>query len=111
MAHAWDLGAGLVKLFPAGAVVAEYVRWTLHTLPHLRVVVAGGVPVERAGEFIRAGATAVGVEIEAADGTGRQALQEIERRVRAYADAVERARAQEAQPAPPIRPIEGPDVR
>jgi 2-dehydro-3-deoxyphosphogluconate aldolase/(4S)-4-hydroxy-2-oxoglutarate aldolase len=111
MAHAWDLGAGLVKLFPAGVLGPEYVRWTLRSLPHLCIVVAGGVPVERAGEFIRAGAMAVGVEIEAAGGTGRQALQEIEQRVRAYADAVERARAQAAHPAPPIRPIEGPDVR
>jgi 2-dehydro-3-deoxyphosphogluconate aldolase/(4S)-4-hydroxy-2-oxoglutarate aldolase len=111
MAHAWALGAGLVKLFPAGALGAEYVRWTLRTLAHLRIAVAGGVPLDRAGDFIRAGAAAVGVEVETADGTGRQALQEIGRRVRAYVDAVGRACEQEAHPAPPIRPIEGPDVR
>jgi 2-dehydro-3-deoxyphosphogluconate aldolase/(4S)-4-hydroxy-2-oxoglutarate aldolase len=111
MAHARGLGAGLVKLFPAGVVGAEYVRWTLRVLAHPRVVVAGGVPAERAGEFIQAGAAAVGVEIETADGPGRQALQDIGRRVRVYADAVERARGQEARPAPPVRPTEGPDVR
>jgi len=111
MAHAWALGAGLVKLFPAGALGAEYVQWTLRTLAQLRIVVAGGVSLDRAGDFIRAGAAAVGVEVETADGTGRQALQEIGRCVRAYTDAVERARAQEARPAPPIKPIEGPDVR
>jgi 2-dehydro-3-deoxyphosphogluconate aldolase / (4S)-4-hydroxy-2-oxoglutarate aldolase len=111
MAHAWDLGAGLVKLFPAGAVGAEFVRWTLHALAHLRVVAAGGVPVEGVGEFVRAGATAIGVEIETGDGAGQQALREIGRRVRAYADAVERARGQVTRPAPPVRPVEGPDVR
>lgn len=111
MAHARDLGAGLVKLFPAGAVGADYVRWTLRALAHLRVVVAGGVPVEGAGDFVLAGAAAIGVEIETADGTGRQALREIGRRVRAYTDAVERARGQVARPAPPVRPVEGPDVR
>ncbi len=111
MARAWDLGAGFVKLFPAGAMGAEYVRWTLHALAHLRVVAAGGVPVEGVGEFVRAGATAIGVEITTGDGAGRQAPHEIGRRVRAYADAVERARGQVTRPAPPVRPVEGPDVR
>jgi 2-dehydro-3-deoxyphosphogluconate aldolase/(4S)-4-hydroxy-2-oxoglutarate aldolase len=111
MAHARDLGAGLVKLFPAGAVGAAYVRWTLHALAHLRVVVAGGVPAEEAGEFVLAGAAAIGVEIDTADGTGWQALREIGQRVRAYVDAVERARGQVIRPAPSIRPIEGPDIR
>jgi 2-dehydro-3-deoxyphosphogluconate aldolase/(4S)-4-hydroxy-2-oxoglutarate aldolase len=111
MAHARDLGAELVKLYPAGAVGPEYVRWTLHAVPHLGVVAAGGVPLERVGEFVRAGATAVGVEIKIADDTGRQALREIGQRVRAYADAVERARGPVAPPAPAVRPIEGPDVR
>jgi 2-dehydro-3-deoxyphosphogluconate aldolase/(4S)-4-hydroxy-2-oxoglutarate aldolase len=111
MAHAWDLGAGLVKLFPAGAVGPEYVRWTLHALAHVRVVAAGGVAVEGVGAFIRAGATAIGVEIGTEDGTGRRALREIGQRVRAYADAVEQARGQLIRPAPPVRPVEGPDLR
>jgi len=111
MAHARDLGAGLVKLFPAGAMGAAYVRLTLQALASLRAVVAGGVPAEGAGEFILAGAAAVGIEIATADGAGRQALREIGGRVRAYVDAVERARGRAIPPAPPVRPVEGPDVR
>jgi len=111
MAHAWDLGAGLVKIYPAGALGPEYARLALQGLPPLRAVAAGGVAVERVGDFVRARIAAVGVEVETASGKPGNAFQVLGPRIRAYVEAVQRARAQAPRPAPPSRPVEGPDVR
>jgi len=59
--EAWRSGARLVKLFPAGAVGPRYLREVLAPLPFLRVVPSGGVSLENAVEWIRAGAAAVSV--------------------------------------------------
>ncbi len=59
---AWRLGADLVKVFPAHAVGgAEYLRALRGPLPAVRVVPTGGVTLTTTGDFIRAGAVAVGV--------------------------------------------------
>ena len=111
MAHAWDLGAGLVKIYPAGAMGPEYVRLALQGLPPLRAVAGGGVPVERVGEFLRAGVAALSVEIEIAPGMSEDAVQELGRCVRAYVEAVQRARDQGVGPDTANRSAEEPDVR
>src|SRR2546425_2201801 len=59
--EAWRAGAPLVKLFPASAVGPPYLREVLAPLPILRVVPSGGVSLENAGDWIRAGAAAVSV--------------------------------------------------
>jgi len=58
---AWRAGAHLVKLFPAAAVGPGFVRDLLGPLPFLRIVPSGGVTLESAGDWIRAGAAAVSV--------------------------------------------------
>src|SRR6266511_2560349 len=59
--EAWRAGASLVKLFPASAVGPRYLREVLAPLPFLRVVPSGGVALENAAEWIRAGAVGVSV--------------------------------------------------
>jgi 2-dehydro-3-deoxyphosphogluconate aldolase/(4S)-4-hydroxy-2-oxoglutarate aldolase len=59
--EAWRAGAELVKLFPASAVGPRYLREVLAPLPFLRVVPSGGVSLDNAAEWIRAGAAAVSV--------------------------------------------------
>jgi len=54
-------GAAAVKLFPASAVGPRYLHEVLAPLPFLRVVPSGGVSLENAGDWIRAGAAAVSV--------------------------------------------------
>src|SRR5207245_8508822 len=54
--EAWRAGAPLVKLFPAAAVGPGFMRDVLAPLPFLRLVPSGGVTLENAGEWIRAGA-------------------------------------------------------
>ena len=58
---AWTAGAAVVKVFPATRLGPGYFKDVLAPLPHLRLMPTGGVDLENAGAFIRAGAVAVGV--------------------------------------------------
>ncbi len=88
--EAWRAGAELVKLFPASALGPRYLREVLAPLPLLRVVPSGGVSLENAGEWIRAGAAAVSVGSAIVSGTlvRDQAWGELTARARALVDTV-----------------------
>ena len=58
---AWEEGAAMVKLFPAGVGGPEYVKALLAPLPQLEIVPVGGVTLANAAAFVRAGAAAIGV--------------------------------------------------
>ena len=58
---AWEAGADLVKVFPATALGPGYIKDVRAPLPHVKLMPTGGVTVENAGEWIKAGAAAVGV--------------------------------------------------
>lgn len=94
---AWRAGESesLVKLFPASAVGPRYLREVLAPLPSLRVVPSGGVSLENAGEWIRAGAAAVSVgsALVSPELLRDEAWAELTRRARALVDAVAAARA------------------
>ena len=87
-------GAAAVKLFPASAVGSRYLREVLAPLPFLRVVPSGGVSLENAGEWIRAGAAAVSVgsALVSPELIRDSAWAELTRRARALVDAVAAAR-------------------
>lgn len=57
--RAWELGADIVKVFPATVVGPRYFKDILAPLPQVRLMPTGGVSVENAADFIRAGACAV----------------------------------------------------
>ena len=57
--RAWELGADVVKVFPATAVGPKYFRDVLAPLPQVKLIPTGGVSVENTADFIRAGASAV----------------------------------------------------
>jgi 2-dehydro-3-deoxyphosphogluconate aldolase/(4S)-4-hydroxy-2-oxoglutarate aldolase len=59
--NAWEAGADVVKVFPATALGPGYFKDVRGPLPHVKMMPTGGVSVENAGEWIRAGAVAVGV--------------------------------------------------
>lgn len=61
VAAAIRAGAPAVKLFPADTMAPAFVRALRAPFPDVRLVPTGGVTLERAGEFARAGAWAVGV--------------------------------------------------
>ena len=56
-----DAGAGLVKVFPATSLGPGYVRDLRGPFPALNLIPTGGVTPDNAGDWIRAGAAAVGV--------------------------------------------------
>lgn len=58
---AWEWGADMVKLFPADAGGPVYLKAVKAPLPQVKLVPTGGVSLENAGEFIKAGASAIAV--------------------------------------------------
>lgn len=58
---AWDAGADMIKVFPATPLGPGYLRDIHGPLPQVKLVPTGGVSVENAGDWIKAGAVAVGV--------------------------------------------------
>jgi 2-dehydro-3-deoxyphosphogluconate aldolase / (4S)-4-hydroxy-2-oxoglutarate aldolase len=58
---AHDAGADIVKIFPATALGPQFIKDVRAPLPQVKLMPTGGVTVENAGDWIRAGAVAVGV--------------------------------------------------
>ena len=58
---AWDAGADVVKVFPATTLGPGYLKDIHGPLPHVKLMPTGGVTLDNAGDWIRAGAVAVGV--------------------------------------------------
>ena len=94
---AWQAGADMVKVFPAGAVGgASYIKALKAPLPQVDFVPTGGVSLKTAADFIKAGATALGVGADLVD---TKALQEgraaeITRKARELVEIVKAARGE-----------------
>jgi 2-dehydro-3-deoxyphosphogluconate aldolase/(4S)-4-hydroxy-2-oxoglutarate aldolase len=59
---AWESGADYVKIFPCSAVGgASYLKALLAPFPNLKLIPTGGVSLQTAESFLRAGARALGV--------------------------------------------------
>ena len=58
---AWESGADVVKVFPATALGPGFFKDIRGPLPQLRMMPTGGVTLDNAGDWIAAGAVAVGV--------------------------------------------------
>jgi 2-dehydro-3-deoxyphosphogluconate aldolase/(4S)-4-hydroxy-2-oxoglutarate aldolase len=66
--HAWTAGADFVKVFPAGALGgASYLKALKAPLPQIELVPTGGVSLKTAADFIKAGASALGVGADLVD--------------------------------------------
>jgi 2-dehydro-3-deoxyphosphogluconate aldolase/(4S)-4-hydroxy-2-oxoglutarate aldolase len=58
---AHEAGADFIKIFPADKLGPGYIRNIRAPLPHLRLVPTGGVDLQTAPEFLKAGCAALGV--------------------------------------------------
>lgn len=58
---AWSAGADVVKVFPANHFGPQYLRDIHGPLPQVKLTPTGGVDLNTAAEWIKAGAVAVGV--------------------------------------------------
>ncbi len=91
---AHEAGADFVKIFPADRLGPNYIKALLAPLPHLRVVPTGGVDLETAPEFIRAGCVALGVgsSLLKSELIRNGDWKDISRLAKAYIDVVRKAR-------------------
>lgn len=96
---AWEAGADVVKVFPCGNLGgAKYIKALKGPFPQIEMIPTGGVNLETAGDFLKAGACAVAVGgelvdaklIKAGDYAGIQKLAEQ------YVAAIKKARAEMA---------------
>ena len=94
---AWEAGADAVKIFPCGNMGGpKYIKALKGPFPHIAMIPTGGVNLETAGDFLKAGASAIAVGSELVDG---KTIQEsrfdvIEDRARQYLACVVKARAE-----------------
>jgi 2-dehydro-3-deoxyphosphogluconate aldolase/(4S)-4-hydroxy-2-oxoglutarate aldolase len=56
---AWRLGASIIKVYPACSVGTDFFKNILGPLPFLRLSPSGGMTLENAADWIRAGAVSV----------------------------------------------------
>ena len=65
---AWQAGADFVKIFPCSAMGgASYLKGLKAPLPHVELIPTGGVNLKTAIDFIKAGASALGVGADLVD--------------------------------------------
>src|SRR6185295_8780411 len=58
---AHDCGADIIKVFPATMLGPQYLKDVRAPLPQVKLMPSGGVTLDNAGDWIRAGAVAVGL--------------------------------------------------
>lgn len=89
--RAFQAGATCVKLFPGSAVGPGYLKALRGPLPHIPLMPTGGVDEQNLGEWLAAGAVAVGMGGHLATGTPAE-IEAAARRVRARLDQVRAVR-------------------
>jgi 2-dehydro-3-deoxyphosphogluconate aldolase/(4S)-4-hydroxy-2-oxoglutarate aldolase len=94
---AWKAGSDFVKIFTCGTVGgAKYIKALKAPLPQVPMVPTGGVNLETAADFIRAGADALGIggELVSAAACKSGNLSVVTEAARLYVDIVQEARRQ-----------------
>lgn len=92
---AWRAGADYVKVFPCSAMGgASYLKSLLAPFPELKLIPTGGVTLQTAADFLKAGARALGVGTDlvntAAIAEGKPEI--VTHMARAYLQAIRAAR-------------------
>jgi 2-dehydro-3-deoxyphosphogluconate aldolase/(4S)-4-hydroxy-2-oxoglutarate aldolase len=94
---AWQAGADIVKVFPANAVGgASYIKALKAPLPQIELCPTGGVSLDTAADFIKAGASALGVGNDLVDLKALRAgqAQAITEKAKRFVEIVKTARGQ-----------------
>ena len=91
---AFEAGADFIKIFPADRLGPGYIKALLGPLPHLRIVPTGGVDLETAPEFLRAGCAALGVgsSLLKPELIQTGAWRDLSRLAKAYVDVIKNGR-------------------
>jgi 2-dehydro-3-deoxyphosphogluconate aldolase / (4S)-4-hydroxy-2-oxoglutarate aldolase len=91
---AWQAGADIVKIFPSEITGPKYLKALHGPLPQIRLMPTGGVNLDTAVEFLKAGACALGIGNSLVDPKLVAAgdLKKIESLARQYVEIVKRYR-------------------
>ena len=99
---AWNAGSDFVKIFPCGNVGGpKYIKALKGPLPQVPMVPTGGVNLDTAADYLRAGSAALGIGGELVSAAALQSgnTQEITESARRYVEIVKQARTPESAPA------------
>ena len=97
---AWEAGADVVKVFPSDSVGPAYLKVLRAPLPQVRLMPTGGVNLQTAADFLRAGACALGIgsSLVEPQALADNNLDRIESLARQYVKIVADVRGQLAKP-------------
>src|SRR5579884_2038204 len=98
---AWNAGADYVKIFPCSAMGgASYLKALLAPFPELQLIPTGGVTLQTAADFLKAGARALGVgtDLVNAKAIAEGKPETVTQTARAYVEIVQKFRS----PAPAV---------
>jgi len=101
--EAWEAGSDFVKVFPCADVGGErYIKALKTALPQIPLIAAGGVNQQTAGNYILAGATAIGVggELIPTEAIERRQSRRIRELALRFAGFVKEARDRIEPPKP-----------
>ena len=92
---AWEAGADIVKVFPADAVGPGFFRAVRAPLPQVKLMPTGGVDLNTAADFLKAGACCLGVGAQLVEpkAVAERNFDRIRELARQYTAIVEQARA------------------
>ena len=100
---AWKAGSDFVKIFPCGTVGgAKYIKALKAPLPQVPMVPTGGVNLETAADFLRAGASALGIggELISASALKSGNVKAITDSAKQYLAIVKKTRQEMTEPVP-----------
>jgi 2-dehydro-3-deoxyphosphogluconate aldolase/(4S)-4-hydroxy-2-oxoglutarate aldolase len=91
---AWEAGADIVKLFPAEIVGPAFFKAMRGPLPQIRLMPTGGVDLNTAADFLKAGACCLGIGSQLVDPklVAAKAFDQLRDLAAKYVDVVRRTR-------------------
>ncbi|SHE75625.1 2-keto-3-deoxy-phosphogluconate aldolase [Caldanaerobius fijiensis DSM 17918] len=93
--RAYELGADMVKVFPADVLGPQYIKEIRGPLSHIPIMVTGGIDLHNAADFIKAGATVIGIGgslISQKISQDEESFKMITEKARNFVEEVKRAR-------------------
>jgi 2-dehydro-3-deoxyphosphogluconate aldolase/(4S)-4-hydroxy-2-oxoglutarate aldolase len=95
---AWEAGADVIKIFPSDLTGPSYLKALHGPLPQVRLMPTGGVNLETAADFLRAGACALGIggSLVEKDAVQNGDMARIESLARQYVEIVRQVREDQA---------------
>jgi 2-dehydro-3-deoxyphosphogluconate aldolase/(4S)-4-hydroxy-2-oxoglutarate aldolase len=91
---AWEAGADIVKVFPADVVGPAFFKAVRAPLPQVRLMPTGGVDLNTAAAFLKAGACCLGIggQLVEAEAVAERSFERIRDLARQYVALVKQAR-------------------